>query len=142
MLNSVARLPHGVLPTSTTVNVKLDPSLLATEEGLDKITALIKGHFLSGGQQLQFNFYDRELLLDAKKHPERHGNLMVRVAGYSAPFVSLWEDLQDRLITGELCLTPRMDRVPVSIPLPPAPDASSIFRSQQSGGAKSAFARR
>ncbi|MDX1779938.1 MAG: phytanoyl-CoA dioxygenase family protein [Thalassovita sp.] len=51
----------------------------------------------------------------------------------------LWEDLQERLITGELCLTPRMEQVPVSIPLPPAPDASSIFRSQQSGGAKSAF---
>ena len=51
----------------------------------------------------------------------------------------LWDDLNDRLITGELCLTPRLEQVPVSIPLPPAPDASSIFRSQQSGGAKSAF---
>lgn len=52
-----------------------------------------------------------------------------------------WEDLQDRLITGEICLTPRMEQVPVSIPLPPAPDATSIFKSQQSGGAKSAFSR-
>ena len=52
----------------------------------------------------------------------------------------LWEDLQDRLVTGKLCLTPRIEMVPVRIPLPPAPDASSIFRSQQSGGAKSAFA--
>ncbi|WP_373051203.1 phytanoyl-CoA dioxygenase family protein [Thalassovita aquimarina] len=52
----------------------------------------------------------------------------------------LWNDLNERLITGKLCLTPRMEQVPVTIPLPPAPDASSIFRSQQSGGAKSAFA--
>lgn len=51
----------------------------------------------------------------------------------------LWEDLHDRLVTGKLCLTPRIEQVPVSIPLPPAPDASSIFKSQQSGGAKSAF---
>ncbi|WP_146346782.1 phytanoyl-CoA dioxygenase family protein [Phaeobacter marinintestinus] len=51
----------------------------------------------------------------------------------------LWEDLHERLITGQLCLTPRIEQVPVSIPLPPAPDASSIFKSQQSGGAKSAF---
>lgn len=51
----------------------------------------------------------------------------------------LWDDLHDRLITGQLCLTPRIEQVPVSIPLPPAPDASSIFKSQQSGGAKSAF---
>jgi ectoine hydroxylase-related dioxygenase (phytanoyl-CoA dioxygenase family) len=51
----------------------------------------------------------------------------------------LWEDLQERLVTGKLCLTPRLEMVPVSIPLPPAPDASSIFKSQKSGGAKSAF---
>lgn len=52
----------------------------------------------------------------------------------------LWQDLSERLITGTLCLTPRLEPVPVSIPLPPAPDASSIFKSQTSGGAKSAFA--
>ncbi len=54
----------------------------------------------------------------------------------------LWDDLNDRLITGEVCLTPRIEQIPVSIPLPPAPDASSIFRSQQSGGSKSAFGTR
>ena len=52
---------------------------------------------------------------------------------------ALWDDLSDRLVTGRICLTPRIERVPVRIPLPPAPDASSIFRSQRSGGAKSAF---
>ncbi len=51
-----------------------------------------------------------------------------------------WQDLQERLITGELTLTPRMENIPVSIPLPPAPDASSIFKSQKSSGQKSAFA--
>ncbi|MGC9371258.1 MAG: phytanoyl-CoA dioxygenase family protein [Paracoccaceae bacterium] len=53
----------------------------------------------------------------------------------------LWDDLQDRLVTGQLCLTPRLEKVPVTIPLPPAPDASSIFKSQKTGGAKSAFAK-
>lgn len=51
----------------------------------------------------------------------------------------LWDDLHERIVTGKLTLTPRMADVPVSIPLPPAPDASSIFKSQKSGGAKSAF---
>lgn len=50
-----------------------------------------------------------------------------------------WEDLQERMITGQPCLTPRLADVPVVMPLPPAPDTSSIFRMQQSGGAKSAF---
>jgi autonomous glycyl radical cofactor GrcA len=39
-----------------------------------------------------------EILLQAQEHPERYGNLMVRVAGYSAPFTSLWGDLQDEII--------------------------------------------
>ncbi|SFP42925.1 phytanoyl-CoA dioxygenase family protein [Tranquillimonas alkanivorans] len=51
-----------------------------------------------------------------------------------------WADLQERVITGEVCLTPRLEPVPVRMPLPPAKDASSIFTMQKSGGAKSAFA--
>ncbi|MEW6755899.1 MAG: pyruvate formate lyase family protein [Candidatus Latescibacterota bacterium] len=98
LLNSVARLPHGLLPTATTLNVKLDPKLLAGEGGVEKIAALIDGHFRSGGQQCQFNLVDRELLLEARRCPQEHGDLMVRVAGYSAPFTSLWEDLQDEII--------------------------------------------
>ena len=50
-----------------------------------------------------------------------------------------WEDLQDRMITGEPCLTPRLENVPVTMPLPPAPDNTSIFKMQKTGGAKSAF---
>jgi len=51
-----------------------------------------------------------------------------------------WQDLQDRTITGQPSLTPRLENVPVVMPLPPAPDNTSIFKMQQSGGAKSAFA--
>ena len=72
--------------------------MLAGESGVDKVAALIEGHFLSGGQQCQFNMVTREMLLEAREHPEEHGDLMVRVAGYSAPFTSLWDDLQDEVI--------------------------------------------
>ncbi|GMG84160.1 phytanoyl-CoA dioxygenase family protein [Paralimibaculum aggregatum] len=51
-----------------------------------------------------------------------------------------WDDLQERMITGSPCLAPRLEPVPVEMPLPPAPDISSIFRTQASAGAKSAFA--
>ena len=50
-----------------------------------------------------------------------------------------WDDLKERTITGKPCLVPRLEKVPVVMPLPPAPDISSIFKMQQSGGAKSAF---
>ena len=98
LLNSVAKLPHRLLPTATTLNVKLDSKILDSDDGVEKVAALIRGHFTSGGQQIQFNFYNREMLLEAKQYPERYGNFMVRVAGYSAPFVSLWSDLQDEII--------------------------------------------
>ena len=65
---------------------------------VEKIAALIRGHFLAGGQQCQFSLVNREMLLEARRCPEAHGDLMVRVTGYSAPFTSLWEDLQDEII--------------------------------------------
>ncbi|PIU91105.1 MAG: hypothetical protein COY42_29135 [Armatimonadetes bacterium CG_4_10_14_0_8_um_filter_66_14] len=98
LLNSVAKLPHQLLPTATTLNVKLDPKLLDTDAGIGNVAALIRAHFEQGGQQLQFNLVNRATLLDAKQHPEKHADLMVRVAGYRAPFTSLWDDLQDEII--------------------------------------------
>jgi ectoine hydroxylase-related dioxygenase (phytanoyl-CoA dioxygenase family) len=50
-----------------------------------------------------------------------------------------WDDLNDRMITGKPCLEPRVEPVPVRMPLPPAPNAGSIFKTQESAGAKSAF---
>ena len=50
-----------------------------------------------------------------------------------------WDDLNDRTITGEPCLAPRLENVPVAMPLPPAVDNTSIFKTQKTGGAKSAF---
>jgi pyruvate-formate lyase len=98
MLNSVAKLPHELLPTAVSLNVKLDPKLLDDDTGIDKIASLIEGHFLTGGQQCQFNMVNREMLLEARRNPENHGDLTVRVAGYSAPFTALWDDLQDEII--------------------------------------------
>ena len=50
-----------------------------------------------------------------------------------------WDDLQNRVVTGKPSLQPRLEPVPVAMPLPPAKDNSSIFKTQQSGSAKSAF---
>ena len=53
---------------------------------------------------------------------------------------AIWDDLKARMICGEPTITPRVEPVPVRLPLPPAPDAGSIFKTQKSGGARSAFA--
>ncbi|MFT4728747.1 MAG: phytanoyl-CoA hydroxylase [Granulosicoccus sp.] len=50
-----------------------------------------------------------------------------------------WQFMTDRLICGEQSLTPRLENVPVRMPLPPPPDSSSIFKVQKSSGVRSAF---
>ncbi len=56
------------------------------------------------------------------------------------PQREMWADLLERMVCGEPVLEPRIEKVPVRLPLPPAPDATSIFKTQRSGGARSAFA--
>ena len=48
-------------------------------------------------------------------------------------------DLKERTIIGAPCLEPRVENVPVRMPLPPAKDVSSIFKTQQMGGMKSVY---
>lgn len=51
-----------------------------------------------GGNALDFNVVNMDVLMQAKNDPENHRNLIVRVCGYSAPFISLSEELQDEII--------------------------------------------
>ena len=51
-----------------------------------------------------------------------------------------WDDIQARMVTGAPVLEPRLEQVPVRMPLPPAPDNTSIFKTQKTAGQKSAFA--
>ena len=53
--------------------------------------------------------------------------------------VQLCNQLEKQMVFGKVSYQPRMENVPVTIPLPPAPDYGSIFTSQKTGGAKSAF---
>ena len=52
---------------------------------------------------------------------------------------ALWQNVLDRMICGEPILEPRVEANPIRIPLPPAPDAGSIFKTQKTGGAVSVF---
>lgn len=83
---------------STLFNVKFHPSALQGTEDLKKLAALIKTYFAYGGKQVQFNVVNRAILLDAQRHPEKHRDLVVRVAGYSAYFVQLSKRIQEDII--------------------------------------------
>jgi formate C-acetyltransferase len=83
----------------TLFNIKFHPSALKTREDLLKFLALVKTYLVDlGGGHIQFNVVDRKILLDAQKHPERHRNLVVRVAGYSALWVELDSQIQAEII--------------------------------------------
>ncbi|MDD7266854.1 MAG: glycyl radical protein [Lachnospiraceae bacterium] len=96
--NSVARLDHGIASNGTLFNQKFHPSALSGDSGLDNFIALIRTYFDKKGSHMQFNVVSRETLLDAQKHPEKYGQLVVRVAGYSALFTTLSRSLQDDII--------------------------------------------
>jgi pyruvate-formate lyase len=65
---------------------------------LRKVAELVRLFVLRGGHQMQLNAVNREVLLEAQRHPERFGNLIVRVWGWSAYFVELDRDFQDHVI--------------------------------------------
>ncbi|MBM3494177.1 MAG: hypothetical protein FJX72_07640 [Armatimonadetes bacterium] len=98
MLRSVAALSQRDAPGTLVVNLRLLPELLCTPDGRERVQALVRGYFDLGGMQLQINVVDQATLEDAIAHPERHGDLIVRVGGYSEYFNRLGDDLKRTIL--------------------------------------------
>lgn len=97
-LNAVAELGGRQVPGCWALNIKYfpDENVGAMSE---RFAQTIEAYFRAGGQQVQCNIMDYQMLRDAKKHPDRYPELMVRVSGYSAYFKDLNEMMKDELIT-------------------------------------------
>jgi len=74
------------------------PEIEDEENGVQILLAIINGFLDAEGSSLQFNMIDRNMLLEAQKHPEQHKNLIVRVCGYSAHFVHLNAQTQAEIV--------------------------------------------
>ncbi|MCK4874119.1 MAG: glycyl radical protein [Phycisphaerales bacterium] len=98
VLKSVGKMDH-VRTGGTLLNQKLAPELLETEEGLTNFVHLVRSYFLMDGHHIQFNVVTAETLRAAQREPEKHRDLIVRVAGYSDYFCDLSEALQQEIIT-------------------------------------------
>lgn len=83
---------------STLFNMKFNPAAIEGEAGARKFITLNDTYFNLGGYQIQYNVVDRDMLLDAKKHPGQYTDLMVRVAGFTARFIDLGPDVQEQII--------------------------------------------
>jgi len=73
--------------------------LLDTPQGEESLITLLRTASILGNGEMQFNYLDNAVLIDAQKHPENYRDLIVRVAGYSAFFVELCKDVQDEIIS-------------------------------------------
>jgi len=82
----------------TLLNQRFLPSVLAGDEGLEKLCGLIRTYFRLGGHHVQFNVVDTKTLRDAQENPEAYRGLLVRVAGYSDYFVDLDRYHQEEII--------------------------------------------
>lgn len=81
------------------LTLEFDQTVFKNEESINKLAMLVKTYITLGGHQLQLNAVDGAKLKDAKEHPEKYKNLIVRVWGWSGYFVELDECYQDHVIS-------------------------------------------
>jgi len=97
VIKSLSKMDQS-LSGGTLLNQRFLPSVLSTEQDLDKLCGLVRTYFSLGGHHVQFNVVDTETLRKAQADPEGYENLLVRVAGYSDYFVDLDKDHQEEII--------------------------------------------
>jgi formate C-acetyltransferase len=94
MLRSVSRLPLHLATGTPVLNLRLAKELFRTPAGRAQVRSLVESNFRLGGMQIQLSVVSRAELEDALVHPERHGDLIVRIGGYSAYFNDLSPELK------------------------------------------------
>ncbi|HBE8547386.1 TPA: glycyl radical protein [Clostridioides difficile] len=97
VIKSCAKMDH-IKTGGTLLNQRFAPSVVQGEKGLDNMANLVRAYFNMDGHHIQFNVFDKNVLLEAQKNPQDYKDLIVRVAGYSDHFNNLSRTLQDEII--------------------------------------------
>ena len=97
VIKSLGKMDH-VRTGGTLLNQKFTPQLLAGDVGLQGVKDLVRTYFRLMGHHIQFNVVTADTLREAQKNPEKHRDLIVRVAGYSDYFVDCSTELQNEII--------------------------------------------
>jgi formate C-acetyltransferase len=98
-IHDVAQLIPGSMDNNIAFNVKLSPDVRDTrEEIVNAMHSYVRTYFDLGGMQMQFNVINSDTLRDAMANPEKYQNLLVRISGYNAYFVTLNREMQMELI--------------------------------------------
>ena len=99
VIKSVSKINVESMSLGMAHNFKVSKNFLDSEEGRNAVITLLKTASIMGNGQMQFNCVDNKTLLDAQINPEKHRDLIVRVAGYCAFFVELCKEVQDEIIS-------------------------------------------
>jgi pyruvate-formate lyase len=102
VLQSFAKIDYGRIYNGGPITMELSDAVFRDAESLTKVALLVRTFARLGCQQLQLNTVNVDTLLDAKRHPERHRNLIVRVWGWSGYFCELAPEYQDHVIARHL----------------------------------------
>jgi len=94
---SSTKWDHSKLIGGVAVNMKFSKSMLG-DKSIDVMMSLIKTYIKRGGFEIQINVTDRELLEKARKNPEEHRDLVVRIGGYSDYFTKLSPEMQSEVM--------------------------------------------
>jgi formate C-acetyltransferase len=98
-LRDVAGLDPTAMNNNIAFNVKVVPAAGDSHQRtVDTIYSYAKAYTGLGGMQMQLNVVSSETLRDAMEHPENYQNLLVRISGYNAYFVTLNRAMQIELI--------------------------------------------
>ena len=98
ILKTYGSLDYGKLCNGGPITLEFSPAYFRTGDAVRKTTEFLRAFVTAGCQQMQMNVLDRDTLLDAQAHPERHRDLIVRVWGWSGYFVELDKPYQDQII--------------------------------------------
>lgn len=102
MICSLTSWDQSALLGGMVVNLKLAKRAFDAERRRS-LLALVRTFMEKGGLELQINVVDRATLEDAAVHPERHGDLIVRIGGYSDYFTRLGPVLQREIVARTEC---------------------------------------
>ena len=97
VLNSARKIAQDEYQ-ATLFNMKFSPSALKTEDDMAKLASVLKTFLTNGGRQIQMSCVSSETLHAAQNDPVSHRDVIVRVAGYSAYFVTLTNMMQNEII--------------------------------------------
>jgi len=97
-LLSAAKACQPLITDGVAMNVRISPSIIETDYGVDRLASIIEAYFELGGKEIQINPIDSDTLRDAQLHPENYKDLSVKVSGYSARFIDLSRSLQNDII--------------------------------------------